>query len=359
MDHRYGQWYPYEQEARYYGKETYESQEGMKSFLYEERFANNIANVQKNMSFPLSRQKEARKACAQKKVRFEEQLKEVGIMSNENIGKKTSIGEPSGPWSKKSEKEESARSQEIHERSERVQERVENKEERKLGVLKNKRKSLEKELLNLQEETTMRFYLNPSLLYYEFSFKELNLLLESHSFHGKDGIFLEFLVQSCSARRVSWFNCSLCDDLHDKSRGPTQTLPYDAPPPNPPTVKTNLEDLMVKFASPTDAKINSIEVAQRNQEASIHTLENQIIRQLVKLVLERTPGTLPSNTEVNLTEHVNAISVIFDKDFPKKEKVMVVQEKSCEKNAIEEPNKKLVVEAYKPKIPYPEALVHD
>ncbi|KAI5652435.1 hypothetical protein M9H77_29622 [Catharanthus roseus] len=85
--------------SRYYGKGAYESQESMKSFLYEEKFADNIANVQTIMSSPLSRKKEARKACAQKKVRFEEQLKEVGVMSNEDIGNKTSIGEPSGPWS--------------------------------------------------------------------------------------------------------------------------------------------------------------------------------------------------------------------------------------------------------------------
>ncbi|KAI5682208.1 hypothetical protein M9H77_03436 [Catharanthus roseus] len=65
------------------------------------------------MSSPLSRKKKARNTCAQKKVRFEEQLREIGVMSNEHIGKKTSIGEPSGPWSKKSKIEESARSQEV------------------------------------------------------------------------------------------------------------------------------------------------------------------------------------------------------------------------------------------------------
>ncbi|KAI5666690.1 hypothetical protein M9H77_16543 [Catharanthus roseus] len=85
MDHGYGHWYPYEQEATYYGKETYESQERMKSFLYEGKFSNNIANVQKNIPSPLSRKKEARNTCAQKKVRFEEQLREIGVMSNEHI----------------------------------------------------------------------------------------------------------------------------------------------------------------------------------------------------------------------------------------------------------------------------------
>ncbi|KAI5673890.1 hypothetical protein M9H77_14254 [Catharanthus roseus] len=60
---------------------------------------------------------------------------------------------------------------------------VENKVEHILGVLDNKGNNLEKELFNLQEETTMSFYLNPSPLYYEFPFKELNFLLESLSFH--------------------------------------------------------------------------------------------------------------------------------------------------------------------------------
>ncbi|KAI5664195.1 hypothetical protein M9H77_23518 [Catharanthus roseus] len=87
------------------------------------------------MSSPVSRQKEASKTCAQKKVGFEGQLREIGVMSNKHIGKKISIGEPSGPWSKKSEIEESARTQEVmldkndtcegkesHERMERVEE---------------------------------------------------------------------------------------------------------------------------------------------------------------------------------------------------------------------------------------------
>ncbi|KAI5682114.1 hypothetical protein M9H77_03342 [Catharanthus roseus] len=33
MDDGYGHWCPYEQEARFYGKETYESQESMNYFL--------------------------------------------------------------------------------------------------------------------------------------------------------------------------------------------------------------------------------------------------------------------------------------------------------------------------------------
>ncbi|KAI5677279.1 hypothetical protein M9H77_08229 [Catharanthus roseus] len=109
---------------------------------------------------------------------------------------------------------------------------------------------------------------------------------------------------------------------------------------------------------PDDAKINSIEAAQRNQEASIHNLKKQI-GQLVKLVSERTLGTLSSNNKVNQRKHVHAILMRFDKKFLKEENVMVVQEKSCEEKATEEPNKKSVIEAYKPEIPSLAALVRD
>ncbi|KAI5681004.1 hypothetical protein M9H77_02231 [Catharanthus roseus] len=188
-------------------------------------------------------------------------------MCNEHIRRKTSISEPNGPWSMKSEIDESARSQEVmldkndtcegisveycfldaipslfqkverdeskrinkEKESESAKERhdkssyslelkldsllrcyyscvanidsfvlgVENKEELKQGVLENKGKSLEKEPLNLQEETTMSFSLNPSPLYYEYSFKELKLLLESHSFNLlNDDLVIESMIAS-------------------------------------------------------------------------------------------------------------------------------------------------------------------
>ncbi|KAI5653960.1 hypothetical protein M9H77_31147 [Catharanthus roseus] len=187
MDSGYGHWYPYEQEARYYGKETYESQESMKSFLYEEK------------------KKEERKTCAQKKVRFEGQLREIGVMSNEHIGKKTSIGEPSGPWSKKSEIEESARSQEVmlhkndicegkesHERIERVE------ESEGISVeyyfldaipslfeknFQDKRKRIGGKLHHKHKETSISFSSNSLPLRIEFSFKELKLFLNAHVSH--------------------------------------------------------------------------------------------------------------------------------------------------------------------------------
>ncbi|KAI5675927.1 hypothetical protein M9H77_06877 [Catharanthus roseus] len=114
MDDGYGHWYPYEQEAN---------------------LPTTLPMCQK-ICHPLSRQKEARKTCAQKKFIFEEKLSEVRVISNERIGKTNYTGEPSGSWSKKSENKESTRSQELkldnndtcegkesHERREKVEER--------------------------------------------------------------------------------------------------------------------------------------------------------------------------------------------------------------------------------------------
>lgn len=42
-------------------------------------------------------------------------------------------------------------------------------------------------------------------------------------------------------------------------------MSYDVPPPNPPPVKTNLEDLMIKFISATDVRINGKEAAYKTK----------------------------------------------------------------------------------------------
>lgn len=95
---------------------------------------------------------------------------------------------------------------------------------------------------------------------------------------------------------------------------------------------------------------------------------------LVKLMSERAPGTLPSNTEVKPREHVNTISVRYIEEVPNKEKIVVVQGKNFNKEeriatvvptikkvetVQKATNKKSTVEAYKAKIPYLAALVHD
>ncbi|PPS11164.1 hypothetical protein GOBAR_AA09479 [Gossypium barbadense] len=51
-----------------------------------------------------------------------------------------------------------------------------------------------------------------------------------------------------------------------------------------------------------------------NDQASIQGLENQI-GQLAKMILERPPGTLPSNTKPNLKEHVKAVTLRSGKEY--------------------------------------------
>ncbi|KAI5658019.1 hypothetical protein M9H77_26812 [Catharanthus roseus] len=102
-------------------------------------------------------------------------------------------------------------------------------------------------------------------------------------------------------------------------RAEPKTVAYDAPPPNPTTAKANLEDLMVKFMSAIDARKTIIKAVQRNKEAFIRNLEKHI-GQLVKLLSERSPGTLSSNTAMNPREYVNAVSGRFDKERVKKER---------------------------------------
>ncbi|XP_073304614.1 uncharacterized protein [Primulina huaijiensis] len=65
--------------------------------------------------------------------------------------------------------------------------------------------------------------------------------------------------------------------------------------------KSNLEQMMSKFISSTETRL-------QNQDASIKGLENQI-GQLAKMIASREPGTLPSNTETNPKEKVKAIEL--------------------------------------------------
>ncbi|PPS15671.1 hypothetical protein GOBAR_AA04907 [Gossypium barbadense] len=65
--------------------------------------------------------------------------------------------------------------------------------------------------------------------------------------------------------------------------------------------------MLSKFISVSETCFQNIETALKNQQASIQGLETQI-GQLSKLISERPQGSLPSNTEPNPREHLNAIS---------------------------------------------------
>src|SRR5262249_44603896 len=73
------------------------------------------------------------------------------------------------------------------------------------------------------------------------------------------------------------------------------------PHPLPQEKKPSLEELLIQF-------IHNSESRHRNQEASIHNLENQI-GQLAKMQSERQLGSLPSNTETNPKEEAKAITL--------------------------------------------------
>ncbi|PPS07934.1 hypothetical protein GOBAR_AA12710 [Gossypium barbadense] len=65
--------------------------------------------------------------------------------------------------------------------------------------------------------------------------------------------------------------------------------------------------MLSKFISLSETRFQNTETALTNQQASIQGLETQI-GQLSKLISKRPQGSLPSNTEPNPREHLNAIS---------------------------------------------------
>ncbi|PPS17729.1 hypothetical protein GOBAR_AA02828 [Gossypium barbadense] len=65
--------------------------------------------------------------------------------------------------------------------------------------------------------------------------------------------------------------------------------------------------MLSKFISVSETRFQNIETALKNQQASIQGLETQR-GQLSKLISEQPQGSLPSNTEPNPREHLNAIS---------------------------------------------------
>ncbi|PPS07430.1 hypothetical protein GOBAR_AA13216 [Gossypium barbadense] len=65
--------------------------------------------------------------------------------------------------------------------------------------------------------------------------------------------------------------------------------------------------MLSKFMSVSETHFQNTKTSLKNQQALIQRLETQI-GQLSKLISERPQGSLPSNTEPNPREHLNAIS---------------------------------------------------
>ncbi|KAI3819374.1 hypothetical protein L1987_13203 [Smallanthus sonchifolius] len=86
--------------------------------------------------------------------------------------------------------------------------------------------------------------------------------------------------------------------------------------------KSNLEDMVTRLLANSESqnqlaekqnryveeRFHTHETELRNQKASIHTIENQV-GHIAKLLSERLPGSLPSNTEPIPKAHVKAITL--------------------------------------------------
>ncbi|KAL0428667.1 UNVERIFIED_CONTAM: hypothetical protein Slati_3041500 [Sesamum latifolium] len=98
--------------------------------------------------------------------------------------------------------------------------------------------------------------------------------------------------------------------------------------------KSNIEDVLSKFITAADTRFQSQDARLQSQEASIRNIEVQI-GQLVSIVSGRKEGQLPSDTEKNSREQVNAIFVRNERaigDEPLKEQVEESQAKKEEES---------------------------
>ncbi|KAG8475504.1 hypothetical protein CXB51_032277 [Gossypium anomalum] len=107
-------------------------------------------------------------------------------------------------------------------------------------------------------------------------------------------------------------------------------------PPYQQENKPNLEEMLSKFISVSETRFQNTETALKNQQASIQGLETQI-GQLSKLISERPQGSLPSNTEPNPREQLNAISTQDNEGFVEPEPELM-QETVVSKGKSEMPN---------------------
>ena len=115
--------------------------------------------------------------------------------------------------------------------------------------------------------------------------------------------------------------------------------------------------MLSKFISMSETHFQNTETTLKNQQASIQGLETQI-GQLSKLISERPQGSLPSNTEPNPREHLNAISTQDKEGFIAPEPELM-QETVVSKGKSEVSHNKTVNEEYKPRVPYPNAIRKD
>ncbi|PPR92687.1 hypothetical protein GOBAR_AA27984 [Gossypium barbadense] len=106
-----------------------------------------------------------------------------------------------------------------------------------------------------------------------------------------------------------------------------------------------------------ETHFQNTETALKNQQALIQGLKTQI-GHLSKLISERPQGSLPSNTEPNPKEHLNAISTQDKEGFIAPEPKLM-QETVVSKGKSEVSHNKPVTVEYKPLVPYANATRKD
>ncbi|KAG8493504.1 hypothetical protein CXB51_010865 [Gossypium anomalum] len=121
--------------------------------------------------------------------------------------------------------------------------------------------------------------------------------------------------------------------------------------------KPNLEEMLTKFISVSKTRFQNTKTALKNQQMSIQRLKTHIC-QLSKLISERLQGSLPSNTEPNPREQLNAINVRNEEGLVEP-KLELRQEIVASKHEVDHSKQKLVSEEYKPRVPYPNATRKD
>ncbi|PPS19758.1 hypothetical protein GOBAR_AA00805 [Gossypium barbadense] len=111
--------------------------------------------------------------------------------------------------------------------------------------------------------------------------------------------------------------------------------------------------MLSKFISVSETCFQNTETALKNQQAPIQGLETQIGR-LSKLISEQPQGSLPSNTEPNPREQLNAINIQDNEGViepgPELRQETVVGQGQGE---VESNKNKPVTVEYKPRVPYP------
>ena len=140
-------------------------------------------------------------------------------------------------------------------------------------------------------------------------------------------------------------------------------------PPNPPQQKVNLEDALAQLTMNTSQFMARTDATLKSQEASIKNLEVQM-GQIANMLNSRQPGTLPSDTERNPREYVNAIALRSGKELNDPTEKNDEEKKAREeeqKVEMQKPKEDEVIPgrisfpdnppAYVPPVPYPQRLV--